>query len=94
MANFIIIKQYVRLFGASDIEKQYLIIRPEHNKHSKVEWTAKGFHIEREEAQRIIKEQGFTIALKNKHGVVWDTPDQDFLNTYKGNILIPDNLGV
>lgn len=44
----------------------------------------KGKEISKEEAKRIIREEGLVVAYKDREGTIWDTPDGAFYQEYKG----------
>lgn len=45
-------------------------------------------HISREEARRLIRENGLVEVYSDKNGKVWDTPDKIFHSNHKG-IQVP-----
>ena len=44
----------------------------------------KGKGISKEEARDIIRKNGLIVAYSDESGVIWDTPDKSFLETYRG----------
>ena len=44
----------------------------------------KGKEISKEEAKKIVREEGLIVAYKDEDGTIWDTPDNEFYQMYKG----------
>ena len=40
--------------------------------------------VSKDEAKRIIKEEGLVVAYNDDNGVLWDTPDREFYEEFKG----------
>lgn len=77
--DFIIIKYYVALaFRPQEVVAQWGKVKVGLKDGRKV---AKLTTIERSKAMQYIREYGLTEVLRNKYGIVYDTPDQSFLNT-------------
>lgn len=97
MAGFIIIKQYVHargMFNVADCE--YLRVTAKRNESAEgnsPEYKASWKKISRETARQMIRENGLKRALSCVYGDVYDTPTQDFLAFYGGNIEIPSTIG-
>lgn len=43
-----------------------------------------GQRIQKDEAKKRIKELGLVMAYADEDGMIWDTPQRDFYETYKG----------
>lgn len=68
----IVIKYYVRFLDMKEpvYEK---VIRP-----------TSGKQISKKEAFNLIEELGLEKAFESKDGIIWDTPDMDFREKYRG----------
>lgn len=75
--DFIIIKYYVSLaFRPQEVVPQWGRVKIGTKDERKV---ARVTPIERVKAMRYIREYGLTEVLRNKYGIVYDTPDKSFL---------------
>ena len=75
--DFIIIKYYIALaFRPQEVVAQWGKVKIGIKDERKV---AKLTPIEKDKALRYIREYGLTEVLRNKHGIVYDTPDKSFL---------------
>ena len=75
--DFIIIKYYIALaFRPQEVVAQWGKVKIGIKDERKV---AKLTPIEKDKALRCIREYGLTEVLRNKHGIVYDTPDKSFL---------------
>lgn len=45
-----------------------------------------GKTVSKEEAKSYIREHGLKLAYKDEHGCIWDTPDRQFYEMYKGSM--------
>ena len=89
MADYIICKYFERFAlivpGVPDSWPQYLkisVVSVRENYRYVNRFRTK--HIDRHEAQRLIREGGLTEVLNTKDGKVWDTPDKSFQERYRG----------
>jgi hypothetical protein len=75
--DFIIIKYYVALaFRPQEVVAQWGKVKIGIKDERRV---AKLTPIEKDKALWYIREYGLTEVLRNKHGIVYDTPDKSFL---------------
>lgn len=44
----------------------------------------KGKVIDKDEAKRLIKQNGLVVAYRGEDGTIWDTPNGDFYESFKG----------
>lgn len=87
MAEFIIIQYFVTALGVTSAQKEYAIVTAKAQPNGGVKAVLK--HIPREDALEYIEDNGLVLAMGNKHGRVYDTPDKKFLAKYGGRIEIP-----
>lgn len=75
--DFLIIKYFIALaFRPQEVVPQWGKVKVVLKEGRKV---VKLTTIERSKAMQYIREYGLTEVLRNKHGIVYDTPDKSFL---------------
>lgn len=82
---FIVIQYFVRMLGYSDSIREYAKVTPIETEYGVRTSLTK---IPRNEAMRLVRDNGLTIALQTDDGTVYDTPDKEFERLYKGCISI------